>query len=415
MTQDRASARLARVAMVGAMATALTGASTGLSGAAFGQERQAKDMIVEKKTFELPSLETIGGKTIKNVRIGYETYGTLNADKSNAILVAHFFSGTSHAAGKYAATDKLPGYWDDLIGPGKAVDTDKYFVIASDTLVNLNAGDPKVVTTGPATLDPAAGKPYALSFPPVTIGDFVRVQKALVDSFGVARLHAVMGPSMGGLQTYEWAATYPDMVPRAIPVIAAPEPSPWLIAWLNVWAAPIAVDANWNGGDYYGKTPPAAGLAQALKTVSLHANHAMWADKNFGLAPADEAKTPLAAMANKFKIEAALDASGAARAALSDANHFLYLVKANQTFVPGSGAGAKTAEEGLKRIKAKMLVLYSPTDQVFTAEHVRAGVAKLKANGLSVETGEIEGPFGHLNGVLAMKPQSERIAAFLSQ
>lgn len=379
------------------------------------QETQVKDMIVEKKTFDLPSYDTIGGKTIKNVRIGYETYGTLNADKSNAILVAHFFSGTSHAAGKYAETDKLPGYWNDLIGPGKAVDTNKFFVIASDTLVNLNTGDPKVVTTGPASLDPATGKPYGLNFPLVTIGDFVRVQKALVDSFGVKKLHAVMGASMGGLQTYEWAATYPDMAPRAIAVIAAPEPSPWLTAWLNVWAAPITVDQNWNGGDYYGKTPPAAGLAQALKVVSLHANHWMWADKNFGTALADEAKAPLDALANKFKIEAALEASGAARAALSDANHFLYLVKANQTFVPGAGAGAKTAEEGLKRIKAKMLVLYSPTDQVFTAEHVRSGVAKLKANGVSVDSAEIEGPFGHLNGVLAMKPQSERIAAFLSQ
>lgn len=372
-------------------------------------------MIVEKKTFSLPRLDTIGGKTIKDVKVGYETYGTLNADKSNAILVAHFFSGTSHAAGKYAGTDKLPGYWDDLIGPGKAVDTDKYFVIASDTLVNLNAGDPKVVTTGPATIDPSTGKPYGLSFPFVTIGDFVRVQKALVDSFGIAKLHAVMGASMGGLQTYEWAAAYPDMVERAIPVIAAPEPSPWLIAWLNVWAAPITVDPNWNGGDYYGKTPPTAGLAQALKVISLQANHWSWAEKTFGTALADEAKRPLDALANRFKIEAALEASGAARAALSDANHLLYLVKANQTFFPGAGAGAKTAEEGMKRIKAKMLVLYSPTDQVFAADHVRAGVAKLKANGLSVETGEIEGPFGHLNGVLAMKPQSARIAEFLGK
>ena len=417
MRRNKAFGGGARAGRWTALAAAIVtaAAATCLLDVAVAQEGQAKDMIVEKKIFELPSLDTIGGKTVKNVKVGYETYGTLNADRSNAILVAHFFSGTSHAAGKYAATDKLPGYWDDLIGPGKAVDTNRFFVIASDTLVNLNTGDPKVVTTGPAAIDPATGKPYGLSFPLVTIGDFVRVQKALVDSFGVAKLHAVMGASMGGLQTYEWAATYPDMVPRAIPVIAAAEPSPWLTAWLNVWAAPITVDQNWNGGDYYGRTPPSAGLAQALKVVSLHANHWMWADKNFGMALADDAKPPLAGLANKFKVEAALEASGAARAALSDANHFLYLVKANQTFTPGAGAGATTAEEGLKRIKAKMLVLYSPTDQVFTAEHVRSGISKLKANGVSVESGEIEGPFGHLNGVLAMKPQSARIAAFLAQ
>jgi homoserine O-acetyltransferase len=372
-------------------------------------------MIVEKKIFELPSLETIGGKTIQGVKVGYETYGALNADKSNAVLVAHFFSATSHAAGKYAASDKAAGYWDALIGPGKAIDTNIYFVIASDTLVNLNVGDPKVTTTGPASIDPATGKPYGLTFPVVTIGDFVRVQKALVESFGVTRLKAVMGASMGGLQTYEWAASYPEMVEKAIPVIAAAEPGPWLTAWLNVWASPITIDPHWNGGDYYGKEPPKAGLTQALKIVSLQANHWSWADKTFGMAPADEAKAPIDALSNMFKIEAALEAGGAARAAIADANHFLYLVKANQTFVPGAGAGAKTADEGLKRVKAKMLVLYAPTDQVFSVDTVRAGVDKLRAYGVSVETGEIVGPFGHLNGVLAMQPHGPRIAEFLAR
>lgn len=375
----------------------------------------AQGMIVEKKVFELPSVQTIGGKTIKNVKVGYETYGTLNADKSNAILVAHFFSGNSHAAGKYAESDKAPGYWDYLIGPGKAVDTNKYFVIASDTLVNLNTGDPKTVTTGPASIDPDTGKPYGMNFPLVTIGDFVRVQKALVDSMGIKKLHAVMGASMGGLQTYEWAATYPDMMDRIIPVIAAAEPGPWLIAWLNVWATPVLVDPKWNKGDYYGKDAPVEGLKQSLKIVSLHANHWLWADKTFGSAFADEAKNPLDAFDNKYKVEAALEAGGAARAAVSDANHFLYLVKANQTFVPGAGAGAKTAAEGLKRIKARTLMLYAPGDQVFSADSVKAGAAAIRANGTSVETAEIDGNFGHLNGVLAMQPLGPKIAEFLSK
>ena len=375
----------------------------------------ADDMIVEKKTFDLPEMTTIGGKTIKNIKIGWESYGTLNADKSNAILVNHFFSGTSHAAGKYAATDKAAGYWDAIIGPGKAVDTNKYYLIASDTLVNLNTGDPKVVTTGPASIDAATGKPYALSFPLVTIGDFVRVQKALVDSLGIKKLHTVMGPSMGGLQTWEWAATYPDMMERIMPVIAAADPGPWLIEWLNIWASPILVDPKWNGGDYYGREAPVVGLTAALKIVSMHANHFLWAEKTFGVALADPAKDPLAALGNGYKIEAALDAGSAARAALSDANHFLYLVKANQTFVPGAGAGAKTAAEGLKRIKARTLILYSPTDQVFQPEWVKASAEALKANGVSVETGEIAGPLGHLNGVLLMGPMGPKIAEFLGK
>ena len=372
-------------------------------------------MIVSKKIFELPEMQILSGKTIRNVRIGWESYGTLNADKSNAILVCHYFSGTSHAAGKYAESDALPGYWDAIIGPGKAIDTDKYFVFSSDTLVNQNANDPNVTTTGPASTDPETGKPYGMRFPILTIGDFVRAQKALVDSLGITKLRAVVGPSMGGLQTYEWAATYPEMVERIIPVIAAAKPSAWLIAWLNVWATPIRLDPNWNGGDYYDKAAPLDGVAQAIKIVALHANHFDWTDAAYGRASAREGADPVASFENKFAVEAVFEAAGAARAALADANHLLYLVKANQTFVPGAGAGAKTAEEGLKRVKAPTLVLYTPTDQVFPQDFVKATIAELTGNGLRVESGEITGPNGHLNGLTGIAQQAERIVAFLDR
>jgi homoserine O-acetyltransferase/O-succinyltransferase len=149
---------------------------------------QSADIIVEKKTFEMSSYTTVAGQTIKFVKIGWESAGTLNADKSNAILITHYFSGTSHAFGKYTATDKVAGYWDAIIGPGKAIDTNKYYVFSSDTLVNLNTKMPNVVTTGPATINPDTGKPYGLSFPVVSIKDFVRVQKALIDSLGIKKL-----------------------------------------------------------------------------------------------------------------------------------------------------------------------------------------------------------------------------------
>jgi len=155
-----------------------------------------------------------GGETIKSVKVGWESAGTLNADKSNAILITHFFSGTSHAFGKYSAEDKTAGYWDAIIGPGKAIDTNKYFVLSSDTLVNLNVNTPNVVTTGPASINPDTGKPYGMSFPVVGIKDFVRVEKALIDSLGITRLKAVVGASMGGLQAYEWAQSFPDSVER---------------------------------------------------------------------------------------------------------------------------------------------------------------------------------------------------------
>ncbi|HXW19999.1 MAG TPA: homoserine O-acetyltransferase [Roseiarcus sp.] len=372
-------------------------------------------MIVAKKTFELPEFRTLSGRTIERVRIGWESYGELNAEKSNAILVCHYFSGASHAAGRYAESDPLPGYWDAIIGSGKAIDTDKYFVFSSDTLVNINAFDPTVVTTGPASINPATGKPYGLDFPLVTIGDFVRVQKALVDSLGIRKLRAVIGPSMGGLQTYEWAASYPDMMERIMPVIAAAKPGPWLIAWLNVWGTPVLVDPAWNGGDYYDKQPPTKGLAEAIKIIALHANHYQWTDATYGRAFAKEGVDPADAIGNKFRVEAAFEEAGKARAQFADANHLLYLIKANQTFIAGAGAGAKTAEEGLSRIKAPALALYSPTDLVFPSAWVEATIAALRKNGVRIEHAKLEGPNGHLNGLTAIGRQARRIAAFIDR
>jgi homoserine O-acetyltransferase len=361
-------------------------------------------MIVEKKTFELPAFRTQGGQIIKNIRVGWESYGTLNAEKSNAILITHYFSGTSHAAGKYAESDVFAGYWDALIGPGKAIDTDRYFVFSSDTLVNLNARDPHVVTTGPASLDPESGQPYGLSFPLISIRDFVEVQKQLVDHLGITKLHAVMGPSMGGLQTLCWGAAFPDMMERIIPVICAGEMDAWLIAWLGLWAAPILADPAWRNGSYASNAQPLDGLKLALRLITLHANHWLWTDAQFGCASADEDAAPAERLENRFKVETAIEDMAAARAAVADANHLLYLVKANQTFLAD-----------LKAIKAKTLMLYAPQDQVFRTERVLATVAEIEQGGALVETAEIDGPYGHLNGVLAIAPLGDKIAAFLQR
>ncbi len=368
-------------------------------------------MIVAKKIFELPEFHATGGRVIKNLRIGWECYGRLNADRSNAILVAHYFSGTSHAAGRYAKDDVYPGYWDVLIGPGKAIDTDRYFVFSADTLVNLNARDPRVVTTGPATIDPDTGRPYGLSFPPVTIADFVAVQKALVDHLGIRKLHAVIGPSMGGLQTLAWAAAYPGMMDRIMPVVCAGEIDAWLIAWLGLWGAPIRADPAWKNGAYAIDAQPAAGLTLALKLITLQANHGQWVDAQFGRAFADEGAAPVDALGNAYKVEAAIAAIAAERASIADANHLLYLVKANQTFA----AGPTGTLADLENVRAKTLFLYSSTDQVFRADKARATAAAIAKGGAPVETAEIQGPFGHANGLFAMAPLGDRIADFLSR
>lgn len=371
----------------------------------------AQDMIVEKKVFEIPAFTTQSGRALKNVKIGWESYGTLNAEKSNAILICHFFSGNSHAAGKYAAADAAPGYWDSIIGPGKAIDTNKYFVISSDTLVNLSTGDPKTTTTGPATIDPDTGKPYGMNFPIVTIRDFVEAQKALADSLGIKKFVLVGGASMGGLQTYEWAASYPDMVGKAMPVIAAPDANADLIAWLDVWAAPIRIDPNWNNGDYYGKTPPLKGLAESLRVVTLHANHGDWANAAFGRKWAKEGEDPAKSFANSFQAETVLRGAGEARAKVSDANHFLYLVKANQLFVAGGGK----IEDGLAKMKMPVLLINSPKDLVFADSAIQKTADALKAQGTPVTHVRLQGNRGHLDGVLTIKQAEGAIREFLEK
>jgi len=365
---------------------------------------QSSDLIVEKKTFELPSYTTVAGATIKSVKVGWESAGTLNADKSNAILITHYFSGTSHAFGKYAPSDATAGYWDAIIGPGKAIDTRKYFVFSSDTLVNINANAPNVVTTGPASINPDTGKPYGMSFPVVSFKDFVNVQKALVDSLGIRRLRAVVGASGGGFQAYEWAASYPNMVERIVPVISTPRADPYLIGWLDAWAQPIRLDPKWNGGDYYDKEPPLEGLKAALKLVTLHAFQSDWAAKTFGSEPAEAGKDPGKAMDNHFKIESGLETVAAARAKTADANHFLYMVKTNQL------ASADPA-----KIKMPVLMLYSPTDLVFQEQQVAAAAGELAAAGSTIETGKLIGPYGHNNGVFAISQAADQIRAFIDK
>lgn len=397
--------------IAGAFCTAGLAAGLTVTGMAMTGMAAAQDLIVEKKVFELPSFTTQGGRTLKGVKVGWESYGTLNADRSNAILICHFFSANSHAAGKYAPGDAAPGYWDAIIGPGKAIDTNRYFVLSSDTLVNLNTGDPKVTTTGPASLDPETGKPYGLDFPVVSIGDMVNVQKALVESLGIRRLAMVAGPSMGALQTYEWAASHPEMVARAMPVIGAAEADAQLIAWLDVWAAPILLDPHWNKGDYYGRTRPDAGLAKALAVVTLQANHGDWTNGTFGRRAAKEGEDPAAALAGRFQVQSILDGAGEARAKVSDANHFLYLVKANQIFV----AGGTSLADAASRIKAPVLLISQPKDLVFTADAIARTAEALTKGGVDLTQAHIHGARGHLDGVISIKQAEGAIRAFLER
>jgi homoserine O-acetyltransferase len=368
--------------------------------------------IVEKKTFEMPSYTTQGGRALQKVRVGWESYGTLNAAKNNVVVVPHFFSGNSNAAGRYKADAPAPGYWDGIIGPSKAIDTDKYFVVSVDSLVNLNVKDGVTVTTGPATIDPATGKPYGKSFPIVTMGDFVAVQKALLDSLGVTRVHAAVGASMGSFQALEWAAAYPDFVQRVVPVIGVGEADAYTIARLGMWAQPILMDPNWKDGDYFGGAEPNAGLAFALKMVTIDARHHGWAEAAFGRKWADAAKDPIASFDNRYQIEAVLDQAAAARARASDAAHFVYLVRANQLFVTGHAANL---EEGLAKIKARALFIPAESDLLLVPAYAQRAVDILKRQNKQAALVTIPGTGGHLDGVLSMARVADKLKAFLDE
>ena len=368
----------------------------------------AYDGPVEKKTFTLPSYTTVGGRTIANVKVGYETYGKLNAAGDNAIFVAHFYSGTSHAAGKYAPGDAAAGYWDPIIGSGRPIDTDKYFVISADTLANLNTKDPNVTTTGPASIDPATGKPYAMTFPVVSMRDSVRVHKALVDSLGVKKLQAVAGASGGSIQAMEWAALYPGFVDRVVHVIGPGfDIHPYVVELLDVWVLPIRLDPRWNKGNYYGRDEPVDGIAQALKIVTITARSFGWAEKTFGYKWADPAKNPADAMDNAFAIEDTLNKTGAARAKSTDGNSMIYMSKANQLY--------RLTDDEVKGIKAKILFVPAASDEIFPPELSKRAAERYKAQGGVAEVVVIEGDGGHLDGVLNVAKQGEAIRAFLAK
>ncbi len=364
-------------------------------------------LLTEKKFHTLPQYTTAGGKTIKQVRIGYETYGKLNAAGDNVVFVAHFFSGTSHAAGRYKADEKAAGYWDAIIGPGKAIDTDKFYVVSADTLVNLNVKSPMVGTAGPATINPDTGKPYGSSFPVVSMKDSVRVHRALLDHLGVKKLKAVAGASGGSIQAMEWGAEYPQFVERVIHVIGPGlDIHPYVIGLLDLWAMPIKLDPNWKGGDYYGGAEPNEGVAHALKTVTLTALHFGWAEKAHGYKWAAAERNPQDAMGNLFAIEDSLYKTGVARAAANDAGHFVWMAKANQLY---------NLEKEQSRIKAKVLFLPAKTDLVFPPELSRRWAEKLTAQGNHVELYEIEGTSGHLVGLFSIGMVADRIKAFLEK
>lgn len=372
-------------------------------------------LLVVKQRFETNNFKTFNGETIKQVAVGWESYGTLNPEKDNVILITHYFSANSHAAGKYSKEDQQAGYWDAIIGPGKAIDTNKYYVISVDSLANLGANDPNVITTGPASINPDTGKAYGLDFPVVTIRDFVNVQKLVLESLGINKLHAVIGASMGSMQAIDWATAYPDWVPRMVSVIGNSQSDAWTTALLERWAIPIQLDPNWRNGDYYEHTPPTQGLIAALMFITQdaltpEAFNQIGQTKTVNHYALETA--PLGSINGKHSIVNWLRERAETRAKLFDANHLLYLARASQLFVAGHG---NNLSEGLTKIKAKSLFLPSANDLLlmpYLSEDTHQQFIEL---GKDSQLMTLSGNSGHLNGVVNILQKAQKIKYFIEQ
>ena len=352
-----------------------------------------KIMQSNQQVFELGEYRCTSGKIIKDVRVGYETYGTLSPEHDNVILVCHYFSGNARAAGPANETHSLPGWWDTAIGSGKALDTDRYFIVSSNSLANLNACDGDTVTTGPASLNAETGKAYSMDFPLVTVADFVHVQKRLLEHLGIERLVAVAGPSGGSAQAIQWSVEYPEMVPRVIAVIS---PGlyihPYAAAMMDCWTRPILADPAWNGGHYDVAKPPLEGMSQALRLLTLTALSYEVLEE-FGYAPADEARHPADSLEYEFRADAMLGEIVRARAQALDANSFIYMVRAFKLY---------DVRDRLHKSRARYLFMPVETDLVFPPHLSAAAVTTLLAAGLDAELFMLKGNGGHLDGVTQM-------------
>lgn len=378
-------------------------------------------MLTTKQAHVIETFTTFSGKTISPVKIGWESYGSLNEAKDNVILITHYFTGSSHAAGRYNEDDEEPGYWDSIIGPGKAIDTNRFFVISVDSLVNISAYDENVITTGPSSINPRTGKAYGLDFPVVTMRDFVNVQKSVLESLGIQKLYAVAGPSMGSMQAIEWASTYPEWVDRLISVIGSGGADAWTSTLLEQWVAPIQLDPHFNQGNYYHKPKdewPKAGLIQALALITQSALHPEFFNlvgEQIGYKPIE--KAALDNILEKPSIVTWLHNRAALRADSMDANHLLYLVRANQLFLTGMQG---SLQDGLHNIQAKVLLLPASTDLLlmpYNAERIAKG---LEEQGKEVQLEYLTGTpnqanLGHLEGVSGIATHADTIRNFLAQ
>ncbi|MBU1195456.1 MAG: homoserine O-acetyltransferase [Proteobacteria bacterium] len=348
--------------------------------------------IVEKQFFTFAKksdpLKLESGASLGPVTLAYETCGTLNSNKSNVILVLHALSGDSHMAGYYTAHDARPGWWDLMIGPGKGIDTDKYFVICSN-IVGSCAG-----STGPASIDPETRKEYATHFPLITIGDMVEAQKALMDHLNITSILSAIGGSVGGMQVLEWCIRYPAMIRSAIPLATTTRHSALAIAFNEVARQSIMADPNWNQGHYYNGKKPDIGLALArmIGHITYLSDESM--RLKFGRKLQNRSALSFEFGA-EFQVESYLQHQGNKFIERFDANSFLYITKAADYFDLAEQYGNGSLVDAFSKCRAKFLVVSYTSDWLYPTYQSKEMVKAMKKNNLDVSFCEIESQWGH--------------------
>lgn len=340
-----------------------------------------------------------GGVLLSPVEIAYETYGMPDADGGNAILVCHALTGDQYVASNHPVTGK-PGWWTRMIGPGKPIDPARDFVICANVLGSCMG------SSGPATVNPATGKPWGMSFPVITIRDMVRAQALLLDHLGVGRLKAVVGGSMGGMQALSWAATYPERVAAAVVIAATARHSAQNIAFHEVGRQAIMADPDWNGGDYYDGTAPAAGLAVARMAAHItYLSEAGLTEKFGRRLQAREAKS--FGFDADFQVESYLRHQGLAFTDRFDANAYLYITRALDYFDLAEEHGGVLAN-AFKGAATRFCLVSFDTDWLYPTRESRAVVQALHAAGAAASFVELSSPFGH-DAFLLDSPELNRV------
>jgi homoserine O-acetyltransferase/O-succinyltransferase len=347
-------------------------------------------------TKEEPFILEAGG-SIGPVDVAYETYGELSSGKDNVILVEHALSGDAHVAGwdkkSYYSGERQwlsrkPGWWDSIVGPGKAIDTEKFFVICSNYLGSCYG------TTGPSSINPATGKPYGLTFPMVTVHDWVRLQSLLLEKLGIEKIYAVTGGSLGGQQAIEWALAYPERVKKTIVFAASPRLSSQGLAFNAVGRYCIMNDPNFNGGNYYGSNYPQAGLAAARMLAHITYLSRQGMDEKFGRRLRNKEK-PDFSFNIEFEVESYLEYQGRSFVERFDANSYLYITKAMDYYDGAAKWGDGDLAAACGRIKSDVMIVSFSSDWLYPPAQCNEFALALSEAGKPVASVNVPSLYGH--------------------